>query len=462
MEKKDMEWLMKMLDEKLNNQTFLITNSVTKNVMEALDEKMRCITEENNILKSKVSELQLEVKFLKNEKRKNNLIFFGVEEIGKTECELVDCIMEAIIESGTHFQSNEISNIYRIGKRINNKNRPVVVSITSLWKKHIILRNKSKLPQGIYIKEDYSKEVLEIRKQLQMQYRHPNPAGHRGEEDYYPPTNLTKKLQHKSYKKSRQKNDIINVATYNTLSLKTDESLIELILALKNINWAILGLSEVRRLGENIEDHGDFVFYYKGETPGQYGTGFLIKKEFKSYIDEFIGISERIVILNLKLPSKNEKWSIVQVYSPTEKSSKSEIESFYSILTDAIKNHSHNNLIVMGDFNARIGERRDGEEIVLGPYCSGIRTRNGEMLIQLAYENNLKILNSSYKNRENNRWTWIHPDGYHKNEIDYILTNRSHKFQDCRVINNVNFNSNHRMVRAKLQLQQTLKKTDPL
>ncbi|XP_073961543.1 uncharacterized protein [Choristoneura fumiferana] len=177
MEKKDMEWLMKMLDEKLNNQTFLITNSVTKNVMEALDEKMRCITEENNILKSKVSELQLEVKFLKNEKRKNNLIFFGVEEIGKTECELVDCIMEAIIESGTHFQSNEISNIYRIGKRINNKNRPVVVSITSLWKKHIILRNKSKLPQGIYIKEDYSKEVLEIRKQLQMQVEQEKKKG---------------------------------------------------------------------------------------------------------------------------------------------------------------------------------------------------------------------------------------------------------------------------------------------
>lgn len=174
-----MEWLLTMLDEKLNNQTLIITKSVTSNVMEALDEKLRCITEENNILKTKVSELQLEVNYLKNEKRKNNLVFFGVEEKGKTEGELVDCIKEAIIDSGTFFESNEISNIYRIGKQTKNKNRPVIVSITTLWKKHIILRNKSKLPQGIYIMEDYSKEVLEKRKQLQAQVEEEKKKGNK-------------------------------------------------------------------------------------------------------------------------------------------------------------------------------------------------------------------------------------------------------------------------------------------
>lgn len=73
------------------------------------------------------------------------------------------------------------------------------------------------------------------------------------------------------------------------------------------------------------------------------------------------------------------------------------------MLADAIKDHTHNNLIVMGDFNARTGSRGDGEKMVLGSYCSGKRTKNGEKLIQLAYENNLKILNSLYKKRDNNR-----------------------------------------------------------
>lgn len=177
MEEKNMEKLIEILDKKLNNQTLVITTSVTKNVMEALDEKMKLIMKENSILKAKITELETEVKFLKDEKRKNNLVFFGIEEIGKTECELVDCIKDLIVDSGTQLDSNEISKIYRIGKQVNNKNRPVVVTITTLWKKHLILRNKSNLPQGTYIKEDYTKEVLEKRKQLQIQVEEEKKKG---------------------------------------------------------------------------------------------------------------------------------------------------------------------------------------------------------------------------------------------------------------------------------------------
>lgn len=269
-----------------------------------------------------------------------------------------------------------------------------------------------------------------------------------GEEDYYPSTIAQPNIPPK---KHRHIEDYIHIATLNTLSLRTNESLSELMLALGKIKWSILGLSEVRRMGESIEDHGHFIFYYKGETPGLYGTGFLIKHELKPFIEEFIGVTERIVILNIKLPPKNEKWSIIQVYSPTEQASETEIDTFYSILQDTIKSRSHNNLVVMGDFNARTGARADGEQIILGPYCSGKRTRNGEKLLLLAYENNLKILNTLYRKRENNRWTWTSPDGRHKNEIDFILTNKSKDFRDCRTLNNINFNSNHRMVRAKLQ-----------
>lgn len=270
-----------------------------------------------------------------------------------------------------------------------------------------------------------------------------------GKADYYPPnvkTELPKKSRHKQ---------ILHIITYNTLSLRTNEKLIELMMALKNIKWSIIGMSEVRRLGENIEDYGEFILYYKGDTPGKYGIGFLIRKELKDHINEFIGISERIAILNIKPPSSEEMWSIVQVYSPTEQSDNTDIDSFYSTLTDAIKNYTSKNLIVMGDFNAQTGNKRYGEETALGPYSSGKWTRNGEKLIQLAYEFNLKILNSHYKKRSGNRWTWVSPDGKYKNEIDYILSNRITYFNDCRVINNLNFNSNHRALRAKLELKSS-------
>lgn len=225
-------------------------------------------------------------------------------------------------------------------------------------------------------------------------------------------------------------------------------------LALENINWTVIGLSEVRRYGEEIEEHENFIFYYKGETPGKHGVGFLIHKTLKDEIEEIIGISERIAILNMTFG--REKWSIVQIYSPTEQSSHFEIDLFYKQLAKALKENTHENKIVMGDFNARIGERRTGEDIILGPYCYGKRTRNGEKLIELAYEYNLKILNTQYRNR--NRWTWTSPNGLHHNEIDYILTNKSKEFQDCRTLKGLNFNSNHRMIRAKLSVQHLNKK----
>ncbi|GBP10248.1 Putative uncharacterized transposon-derived protein F52C9.6 [Eumeta japonica] len=51
---KSIEILLAKLDEKLNQQTKLITTLVTQNVMAALDEKLRAITEENAQLKNKI------------------------------------------------------------------------------------------------------------------------------------------------------------------------------------------------------------------------------------------------------------------------------------------------------------------------------------------------------------------------------------------------------------------------
>lgn len=164
-----MESILLKLEEKLDKQAVQITQAVTKNVTEAIDERFKTIIEENKFLKNKVSELELKIKFLEREKRKNNLVFFGADEIGKSELELVEYIKNTIEELGVPMNRQEISNIYRIGKQTNNKNRPVVVSFTTQWQKHLILKNKSKLPKSIYVKEDYSKETLEKRKQLQAQ-----------------------------------------------------------------------------------------------------------------------------------------------------------------------------------------------------------------------------------------------------------------------------------------------------
>lgn len=243
------------------------------------------------------------------------------------------------------------------------------------------------------------------------------------------------------------------MATLNTLTLRTDESLTELQNALTNIKWDIIGLSEVRRMGECIEEHEEFILFYKGETPGSHGVGFMIKKYLKEYIEEIVGISERIAILNLvNFPRDREKCTIIQVYSPTEQSKKEILDKFYLELNEAIGKYSHNFLLVMGDFNAQIGQKVSGEDMILGPYClNKKRTNNGERLINFSFENKLKILNTNYNKKPDRKWTWSSPDGTYKNEIDFILSNKEYYFNDVSVINNLNFNTNHRMVRATIK-----------
>ncbi|CAF4921283.1 unnamed protein product [Pieris macdunnoughi] len=105
----------------------------------------------------------------------------------------------------------------------------------------------------------------------------------------------------------------------------------------------------------------------------------------------------------------------------------------------------------MGDFNGRIGRRRPGEENIIGDFGFGPRSKNGERMLNLALENNLAFMNSFFKKVTAKKWTWISPDGRHKNEIDYIGTNNRKPFQNVSVLNQLNFNTNHRLVRATIK-----------
>lgn len=247
----------------------------------------------------------------------------------------------------------------------------------------------------------------------------------------------------------------IQIATINCRSLRTPEKLRELELAIEELKWDIIGISEMRRFGEGIENHGKYVLHYKGETLGLYGVGFMIKINLVNNIEELRGVSERIAILNIKLSlsgKKEERWSIIQAYSPTETDKKEDvktIEKFYEDLQNTIDN-AHKNVIVMGDFNGQIGIQNSGEENTIGNYGYGNRSKNGTRLVNFALENRLSILNSFYKKKPSKKWTWISPNGQYKNEIDFIMSNNRKVFKNVSIINNLNFNTDHRMVRATM------------
>ncbi|CAF4921294.1 unnamed protein product [Pieris macdunnoughi] len=295
------------LCEKLEDQTRIITESVTKSVVSSINVKLAELTEENKKLKSEIVVLKDKVKFLEDGKRKNNLVFFGIHENQQEEPNLLTHILKLINNStGLSLDPKELSSAYRLGKKSENP-RPVLVNFTSLWRKYEVLKmetNSHLTWKTCHIKKDKLVIYENTREKSEKRKRNFSESPKQ-----YQPQSTTQKRDEKIHKNitssitpSRIENKILYIATLNCLSLRTHEKLTELELALLKINWDILGLSEIRRIGESIEDHKEYIFYHKGEIKGSHGVGFMVKKYLQPNIEEFKGISDRIAILYINLP----------------------------------------------------------------------------------------------------------------------------------------------------------------
>uniref|UniRef100_A0A914VHA3 Craniofacial development protein 2-like n=1 Tax=Plectus sambesii TaxID=2011161 RepID=A0A914VHA3_9BILA len=114
-------------------------------------------------------------------------------------------------------------------------------------------------------------------------------------------------------------------------------------------------------------------------------------------------------------------------------------------------------LIVMGDFNAKVGCRKDNEALV-GPF-GGERNERRERLAAIAESRRLFVGNSFFKKRHGQRWTWISPNGETKNEIDYILCSHRRILKDVGVVGKAfTTGSDHRLVRAKIAIDAKVEK----
>ena len=111
----------------------------------------------------------------------------------------------------------------------------------------------------------------------------------------------------------------------------------------------------------------------------------------------------------------------------------------------------------MGDFNAKIGMRNTNDKMkCTGPFGTGNRNERGERLLDFAEENNLVVTNSLFFKAANRYWTWEAPGGVTKNQIDFILSSDRKIVQNCGVITKVDIGSDHRMVRARVEIDKKL------
>uniref|UniRef100_A0AAR5Q9X0 Reverse transcriptase domain-containing protein n=1 Tax=Dendroctonus ponderosae TaxID=77166 RepID=A0AAR5Q9X0_DENPD len=183
----------------------------------------------------------------------------------------------------------------------------------------------------------------------------------------------------------------MNIATYNIRSIATEDRTEELEAEIGKIIWDVIGISHK-------------LYYKERENSSPGGEGILIHKRLPDNVRMLKAIFEKVIYVTIQI-NKQETLKIIQ-----------ECATIYC----------HHNItsqvLVIGDFNCKIGGQADPGEKYVGKHGLGKRNPRGSMMVDFLEEEHLYNANTLFQKNPNRKWTWASPDRRTFNQIDYILT----------------------------------------
>ena len=226
----------------------------------------------------------------------------------------------------------------------------------------------------------------------------------------------------------------------------------------------IAALSETRLPGEGqLQELGPkYTFFWRGLQQTErriHGVGFAIRNSFlKNLASLPCGISERLMTLRLKL-TKNDYATVISAYAPTLDSEEAVKDAFYesldAVLTETPKSDK---IILLGDFNARVGRDNRLWGGVIGKNGLGNVNANGVRLLSLCAEHGLTITNTLFRQLNKYKGSWQHPRSKHWHLIDYVIV-RAEDQKNVHLTRAVTGAdgcwSDHRLIRSRMTLHMS-------
>jgi exonuclease III len=118
----------------------------------------------------------------------------------------------------------------------------------------------------------------------------------------------------------------------------------------------LVAIQEIRWQGHGEINKKNFTVIYSGpeNQTGQYGTGFIISRKIKESILEYEPVNDRLC--RIRIRGKFRNLSIISAYAHTEDKGEEEKVEFYSKFERICSRvPKYELLIIMGDFNAKVG-----------------------------------------------------------------------------------------------------------
>ncbi|BHF84986.1 hypothetical protein SprV_1002814100 [Sparganum proliferum] len=224
----------------------------------------------------------------------------------------------------------------------------------------------------------------------------------------------------------------------------------------------IAALSETRfsEQGQLEEVGADYTFFWSGRPRTERrdaGVAFAIRNDIVGRLPCLPqDINDRLMSLRLPLRRGGEFATIISAYAPPLTSPMAARDKFYEDLHALLATVSKaDKLIVLGDFNARVGTDHTAWRGVLGPHGLRGSNDNGLLLLRTCAEHRLILTNTFFCLPEREKATWRHPRSRQWHLLDYVLVRRRDQ-RDVLVtkaIAGADGWTDHRLVISKMRIR---------
>ena len=273
-----------------------------------------------------------------------------------------------------------------------------------------------------------------------------------------------RKATHSKKKNSPQ----MRFATWNVRTMRTglNDNLLELTdnrktavieRELLRLNIDIAALQETRLAGSGTLREKEYTFFWRGksaEEVREHGVGFAVRNSLLNMIETPNEGSERL--LSLRLHTKDGPVNIFSAYAPTLTSDDLAKDMFYEKLQGSIKEIPvSEQIILLGDFNARIGKDHLSWPDCIGIHGVGNMNDNGQRLLETCAQHQLCVTNTLYSTKPRQRVSWMHPRSKSWHQLDLIITRRNNikSFMVTRTYHSADCDTDHSLVLCKIKLQ---------
>ena len=226
---------------------------------------------------------------------------------------------------------------------------------------------------------------------------------------------------------------------------------------LTRLNIDIAALQETRLADSGTIREKNYTFFWQGKKDDQrreHGVGFAVNNKLLKMISEPTEGTERL--LTMRLNTSQGPANIICAYAPTNCSEEEPKDIFYEQLDSVIKNiPTKEQIILLGDFNARVGADYESWDICLGKHGTGKMNGNGQRLLEFCTLHKLCVTNTFFGTKPHHQVSWRHPRSKLWHQLDLVITRKENmrNIKLTRVFHSADCDTDHSLVSCTLHIK---------